>query len=113
ALLRARYVAGDAEVGARFVALADGVRYPAQGLTREQVTEIRRIKARVDSERLPRGADPVTHTKLGRGGLADVEWTVQLLQLRHGHAVDGLRTTRTPDALRAGADAGPVARARP
>ena len=41
------------------------------------------IKARVDSERLPRGADPATHTKLGRGGLADIEWTVQLLQLRH------------------------------
>ena len=59
------------------------------------VLEIRRIKARVDAERLPRGADPNTHTKLGRGGLADVEWTVQLLQLRHAHAVPGLRDTST------------------
>ena len=47
------------------------------------VREIRRIKARVEAERLPRGADPHRHTKLGPGGLADVEWTVQLLQLRH------------------------------
>jgi glutamate-ammonia-ligase adenylyltransferase len=70
------------------------------------VREIRRIKARVESERLPRGADPGTHTKLGRGGLADVEWTVQLLQLRHGAAVPGLRTTSTVDGIRAARDAG-------
>jgi [glutamine synthetase] adenylyltransferase / [glutamine synthetase]-adenylyl-L-tyrosine phosphorylase len=106
ALLRARYVAGDAGLAGRFLEMADRVRYPAGGLSREQVTEIRRIKARVDSERLPRGADPATHTKLGRGGLADVEWTVQLLQLRHAHAVAGLRTPRTLDALSAAAQAG-------
>ena len=63
--------------------LVDPLRYPAAGLTDDQVAEIRRIKARVERERLPRGADPATHTKLGRGGLADVEWTVQLLQLQH------------------------------
>ncbi|GAA1793188.1 bifunctional [glutamine synthetase] adenylyltransferase/[glutamine synthetase]-adenylyl-L-tyrosine phosphorylase [Planosporangium flavigriseum] len=106
ALLRARHVAGDADLGARFLEMADRVRYPIGGLSREQVTEIRRIKARVDSERLPRGADPATHTKLGRGGLADVEWTVQLLQLRHGHDVEALRTTRTLQALSAAADSG-------
>ena len=99
ALLRARYVAGDPELARRFLALADEVRYPRQGLDREQMTEIRRIKARVDSERIPRGADPALHAKLGRGGLADVEWTVQALQLRHGATVPGLRTTRTLDAL--------------
>ena len=87
-------------LGERFLALADRVRYPAGGLSREQVTEIRRIKARVDNERLPRGADPATHAKLGRGGLADVEWAVQLLQLRHGHEVAAcgrpVRSTRWP-----------------
>ena len=108
ALLRARYVAGDRELADRFLALADRVRYPAGGLTAEQVKEIRRIKARVDTERLPRGADPATHAKLGRGGLADVEWAVQLLQLRYGHRVEGLRTTRTLDALAAARDAGLV-----
>ena len=108
ALLRARFVCGDPGVGERFLALADRVRYPGGGLTREQITEIRRIKARVDTERLPRGADPLTHTKLGRGGLSDVEWTVQLLQLRHGHTVAGLRTTRTLPALAAAREAGLV-----
>ncbi|OLB81495.1 MAG: bifunctional glutamine-synthetase adenylyltransferase/deadenyltransferase [Actinobacteria bacterium 13_2_20CM_2_71_6] len=101
ALLRARYVAGDVALGQRFLALADKVRYPVGGLTREQVTEIRRIKARVDSERLPRGADPALHAKLGRGGLADIEWTVQLLQLRYGDELPELRTTRTLPALEA------------
>src|SRR5436305_1399710 len=101
ALLRARYVAGDPELGARFGELADRIRFPAGGPTREQILDIRRIKARVDSERLPRGADPALHAKLGRGGLADVEWTVQLLQLRYGHDLPALRTTRTLAALEA------------
>ncbi|MFI7574062.1 bifunctional [glutamine synthetase] adenylyltransferase/[glutamine synthetase]-adenylyl-L-tyrosine phosphorylase [Micromonospora sp. NPDC049497] len=108
ALLRARFVCGDADLGAEFVALVDPVRYPADGLTREQVIEIRRIKARVETERLPRGADPATHTKLGRGGLADVEWAAQLLQLRHAGAYPELRGTRTLDALIAARDAGLV-----
>ncbi|MFI7081397.1 bifunctional [glutamine synthetase] adenylyltransferase/[glutamine synthetase]-adenylyl-L-tyrosine phosphorylase [Micromonospora sp. NPDC049903] len=106
ALLRARCVCGDADLGTRFEQLVDPVRYPADGLTREQVVEIRRIKARVETERLPRGADPATHTKLGRGGLADVEWAVQLLQLQHAGAHPSLRGTRTLDALVAARDAG-------
>jgi glutamate-ammonia-ligase adenylyltransferase len=108
ALLRARFVCGDPDLGKRFLALADRVRYPEGGLSQEQVTEIRRIKARVDTERLPRGADPATHAKLGRGGLADVEWAVQLLQLRHGAVVAGLRTPRTLAALSAAQSAGLV-----
>jgi glutamate-ammonia-ligase adenylyltransferase len=99
ALLRAEPVAGDPELGRQFLALIDPLRYPAAGLSSDQVAEIRRIKARVDSERLPRGADPATHTKLGRGGLADVEWTVQLLQLQHAAAHPELRVTSTVGAL--------------
>jgi glutamate-ammonia-ligase adenylyltransferase len=101
ALLRAEPIAGDAELGERFRALADRVRWPRGGIDAAAVREIRRIKARVEAERLPRGADPATHTKLGRGGLADVEWTVQLLQLRHAHRIPALRTTSTLAALRA------------
>ncbi len=99
ALLRAVPVAGDPDIGAEFVAMIDPIRYPAEGLTSEQIAEIRRIKARVERERLPRGADPATHTKLGRGGLADVEWTVQLLQLCTGAAVPELRVPSTTEAL--------------
>lgn len=106
ALLRAEPMAGDEELGARFIELADPLRYPADGLSEEEVREIRRLKARMETERLPRGADPTLHTKLGRGGLSDVEWTVQLLQMRHGWSEPGLRTTRTRTALAAARDAG-------
>ncbi|MGH8971456.1 MAG: bifunctional [glutamine synthetase] adenylyltransferase/[glutamine synthetase]-adenylyl-L-tyrosine phosphorylase, partial [Actinomycetes bacterium] len=110
ALLRAEPVAGDEDLGRRFVELIDPKRYPDGGLEAGAVREVRRIKARVEAERLPRGADPARHTKLGPGGLADVEWTVQLLQLRHGARVAGLRTTRTLAALEAAREAGLVER---
>ncbi|RHW23864.1 bifunctional [glutamine synthetase] adenylyltransferase/[glutamine synthetase]-adenylyl-L-tyrosine phosphorylase [Nocardioides immobilis] len=106
ALLRADAVVGDLEVREQFTALIDPLRYPAGGLAEDDVIEVRRIKARVDNERLPRGADPALHFKLGRGGLADIEWTVQLLQLRHGADVPGLRTTQTLAALAAATEAG-------
>jgi len=111
ALLRARWVCGDESLGREFERLADSIRYPSGGLTREQVIEIRRIKARVETERLPRGADPNTHTKLGRGGLSDVEWAVQLTQLRHAYALPDLRRTQTLEALDAELKAGLVDRA--
>ena len=105
ALLRADAVAGDADLGRRFLLMADKTRYPAGGVSADTVREIRRIKARVDAERLPRGADPNTHTKLGRGGLADIEWTVQLLQLRYASEIDALHNTSTLETLDAIAEA--------
>ncbi len=105
ALLRADAVAGDADLRARFTELIDPLRFPAGGISQDDVIEVRRIKARVDNERLPRGADRQTHLKLGRGGLADVEWTVQLLQMRHAGTVEALRTPQTLPALEAAAEA--------
>ncbi|MFG2920986.1 bifunctional [glutamine synthetase] adenylyltransferase/[glutamine synthetase]-adenylyl-L-tyrosine phosphorylase [Streptomyces sp. NPDC048305] len=101
ALLRAEPMAGDEQLGRAFVELIDPLRYPVEGLGDDAVREIRRLKARMESERMPRGADPTLHTKLGRGGLSDVEWTVQLMQMQHGWAEPGLRTTRTRQALAA------------
>ena len=94
ALLRARPVAGDAELGARFMALATEVLW-GRPVSDEVVRDIRRMKARIERERLPPGADPQFHLKLGRGSLSDVEWTAQLLQLRSGTAATG-----TVEALR-------------
>lgn len=99
ALLRAEPVVGDAGLKQRFADLIDPLRYPEAGLSQHDLVEIRRIKARVEDERMPRGADPATHFKLGRGGLADVEWTIQVLQLQHAGAVPALRTTKTLEAL--------------
>ena len=100
ALLRAAPVVGDPDLLEQFRELIDPLRFPERGLTHDDVVEIRRIKARVDSERLPRGADPATHFKLGRGGLSDVEWTVQLLQMQHAGEIPEMRTTKTLEALR-------------
>ncbi|MFF3977199.1 bifunctional [glutamine synthetase] adenylyltransferase/[glutamine synthetase]-adenylyl-L-tyrosine phosphorylase [Streptomyces sp. NPDC055808] len=108
ALLRAEVMAGDRDLGSRFIELIDPLRYPVEGLGDDAVREIRRLKARMESERMPRGADPTLHTKLGRGGLSDVEWTVQLLQMRHAWELPGLRTTRTRQALAAAHAAGLV-----
>jgi glutamate-ammonia-ligase adenylyltransferase len=105
ALLRARPMAGDDTLAADFVKLIDPIRYP-ESVSEQDVREIRRIKARVESERLPRGADPARHLKLGRGGLSDVEWLVQLLQLQHAGKHPELRTTSTLEALAAAADLG-------
>jgi [glutamine synthetase] adenylyltransferase / [glutamine synthetase]-adenylyl-L-tyrosine phosphorylase len=111
ALLRAEFAAGDEDVGAAFMTLADEVRYPADGIGPEAVMQIRRLKARMEAERMPRGVEPALHLKLGPGGLADVEWVAQLLQLRHASAVPGLRTTRTLAALAAGSGAGLISAA--
>lgn len=98
ALLRARGVAGDAALLADFEAVADEVRYPAS-IGEQEVREVKRIKARVENERLPQGADPSRHLKLGRGSLSDVEWFVQLVQLQRAAAIPALRTTSTLEAL--------------
>ncbi|WP_439690796.1 bifunctional [glutamine synthetase] adenylyltransferase/[glutamine synthetase]-adenylyl-L-tyrosine phosphorylase [Curtobacterium sp. SP.BCp] len=108
ALLRARGAVGDAGLLRDFEHLADRTRYPER-IDDHAVREVRRIKARVESERLPRGADPARHLKLGRGSLSDVEWFVQLLQLQHALTVPGLRTTSTLEALAAATEAGLVA----
>ncbi len=105
ALLRARGVAGDGELMADFERLADSVRYPS-AISDRDVREVKRIKARVENERLPQGADPARHLKLGRGSLSDVEWLVQLHQLVHGASSPELRTTSTLEALDACVDLG-------
>ena len=108
ALLRARPVAGSEELGRAFIELIDPYRYPRE-FTAEQAQQVRRMKARVEHERMPHGADRTRQLKLGRGGLSDVEWLVQLIQLQHAHEVQGLRTTSTLEALNAAVDANLVA----
>jgi glutamate-ammonia-ligase adenylyltransferase len=100
ALLRARVIAGSEELVSAFTELIDQYRYP-QEVAPSAVTEIRRIKARVETERLPQGADPKRHLKLGRGSLSDVEWLVQLMQLSNGAKHPSIRTPKTLEALEA------------
>lgn len=83
AYLRARPVAGDVELGREMEALISGFVF-ASALSDTELREIRRIKARLERERVPPGEDAQFHLKLGRGSLWDVEWTVQLAQLQTG-----------------------------
>lgn len=101
ALLRARPAAGDPDLGAAFIAMINPLRYPEHGLDQGALLEMRKLKARMEAERLPRGADPTRHTKLGRGGLSDVEWVAQLLQLQHAYDHPSLQTTATISAIEA------------
>ncbi len=97
-LLRARHVAGDRDLGRRFVAHAQEVAYPAADAD-DAVAPMRRMKARLEKERIPKRVEPERHLKLGPGGLSDVEWTVQLLQQLHGGARRVIRSTSTMEAL--------------
>ncbi|RCK69496.1 bifunctional [glutamine synthetase] adenylyltransferase/[glutamine synthetase]-adenylyl-L-tyrosine phosphorylase [Desertihabitans brevis] len=105
AMIRATVGAGDAALAEQVLAAVAPLRWPEGGLDATQRREIRRLKARMEAERLPRGARPERHTKLGPGGLSDVEWTVQMLQLEHAHRLPALRTTETLGALRAAREA--------
>lgn len=100
ALLRARVIAGSDDLVRAFTALIDQYRYPDK-VEPAAIVEIRRIKARVETERLPLGADPKRHLKLGRGSLSDVEWLVQLLQLTNGSKHPSIQTPKTLEALKA------------
>jgi [glutamine synthetase] adenylyltransferase / [glutamine synthetase]-adenylyl-L-tyrosine phosphorylase len=97
-LLKARPVAGDAAVSERFAALIEPFVY-RDPFPEDSVREVRRMKARIERERIPPNEDPNFHLKLGRGSLSDVEFTVQLLQLQHGACHPEVRTTSTIDAL--------------
>lgn len=108
ALLRARPAAGPGDLLEEFIATVDPIRYGPEPTT-SQLRDIRLLKARMETERLPRGIEPNRHVKLGPGGLSDVEWVVQLIQLRHAGRVEELRTTSTLGALSAEVEAGLVA----
>jgi glutamate-ammonia-ligase adenylyltransferase len=104
-LLRARPVTGDPDVGQRFRRLVESHVY-RDDFDEESAREVRRMKARVERERIPPGEDPQFHLKLGRGSLSDVEFTVQLLQLQHAGTVPSLREPSTVKALQGLRDAG-------
>jgi glutamate-ammonia-ligase adenylyltransferase len=97
AMARARFAAGDRGVADRFLDVLAPFVWE-QPVSTEERREIRRIKARVERERIPAGEDPQFHLKLGPGSLSDVEFCAQLLQLEHG--VRHTNTIATLDQLR-------------
>jgi glutamate-ammonia-ligase adenylyltransferase len=105
ALLRARFVAGDEPLGRRFVSNAQDFAYP-EALTQEQVVAIRRMRVRMEEERVRPAEARRFHFKLGYGSLADVQFATELALMRHGAWVPEVRRTHTLEALEALAAAG-------
>jgi glutamate-ammonia-ligase adenylyltransferase len=97
ALTKARFVAGDEGLGRQFIALTQEVVY-GRGLTGEELTKVRRMRDRVATERGDQ-RQVRWEFKTGPGGLMDIEFLVQALQLQHGHAHPALRTPHTLNAL--------------
>lgn len=100
ALIKARVSAGSGALGERLIESTRELAFPRQ-LAAGAVAEIRRLKARMERERVPRGTDPRRHLKLGPGGMSDVEFTIQILQRAHGHERADMQTPNTLQALEA------------
>jgi glutamate-ammonia-ligase adenylyltransferase len=97
-LLRARIVAGNEQLGLRFLGWAQDFAYP-QRLTVDRVSEIRHMRERMERERVRPPEAAKFHFKLGYGSLADVQFAVELALMRFGGEHPEIRTTRTLDAI--------------
>jgi [glutamine synthetase] adenylyltransferase / [glutamine synthetase]-adenylyl-L-tyrosine phosphorylase len=99
ALLRARAVAGDADLGRRFELNAADVAYPPEGITMDRVAEVRAMRDRIERERVRPPEAARFHLKLGEGSLADVQFAVELSLMRFGGPHPEMRTRRTLEAI--------------
>ncbi|MGH2807186.1 MAG: bifunctional [glutamine synthetase] adenylyltransferase/[glutamine synthetase]-adenylyl-L-tyrosine phosphorylase, partial [Actinomycetota bacterium] len=102
ALIKARAAAGDPEVGSRFIDMTRPRAFPGE-VTQAALAEIRHLKARMERERVPRGTEPRRHIKMGPGGVADIEFAIQMIQMQQAHAHPELRVPGTIEALEAAA----------
>ena len=98
ALTRARPVAGDEGLGRRFCSFAEDFAYP-EYLPLDRIGEIRRMRERIERERVKPPEAAKFHLKLGRGSLADVQFAVELSLMRFGGSHPEVRTPRTLDAI--------------
>lgn len=96
ALIRARFCAGDAALGARVMALATLAAYEGGPPATE---EMHRLRLRMERE-LGRERPRRKELKVGRGGLLDIEFVAQWLQMKHG-SDERVRTPDTGEALEA------------
>ncbi|TNF45950.1 bifunctional [glutamate--ammonia ligase]-adenylyl-L-tyrosine phosphorylase/[glutamate--ammonia-ligase] adenylyltransferase, partial [bacterium] len=107
ALTKARWVAGDGEFGKDITDTIDETTYSST-IGIEEVREIRRVRERMENEIAGESSGQFHDIKVGEGGLVDIEFAVQVLQLYHGHDLPEVRTTSTMAALMALKDSGLV-----
>jgi [glutamine synthetase] adenylyltransferase / [glutamine synthetase]-adenylyl-L-tyrosine phosphorylase len=99
ALIKARFVAGDPALGKAIEKVTESFAYGG-GLSQEGVGEIHHLRMRMERE-LAREDDTRFNLKKGRGGLVDIEFLTQMLQLAHGCRYPKLRRRETLRALKA------------
>ncbi|MFQ5483456.1 MAG: hypothetical protein ACE5ER_11945, partial [Nitrospinaceae bacterium] len=97
AMTRARWVAGNQDLGERFLQVAHAFAYRPK-LDYGSLIEIARLRERMEKE-LAQEAQKGKNVKLGAGGIADIEFTVQILQLMQGKRYPQLRQTNTLEVL--------------
>jgi len=97
ALIKARACAGDLELGRRFLRELEPWIYPRY-LGMAEIAEIKSLKRRIE-ERTIRGGDESREVKTGHGGIRDIEFVVQFLQLLHGGELHEVRTGNTLQAM--------------
>ena len=103
ALLKARPIAGEVDLGSRFLKQVEPFIFEASADTIR--ADVRHMKARIEEELHKRGRS-WGEVKLGEGSIRDVEFVTQYLQLAHGQDQPGLRSANTLDALNRLAQAG-------
>lgn len=106
AMTRARFVAGKPELGEKFLEVAHEFTYRPK-LEYGSLIEISRLRERMEKE-LAHEATKGKNIKLGYGGLADIEFAMQILQLMHGGRHPRLRATNTLEVLKLFAEYGMV-----
>lgn len=104
ALIKARPVAGDMAFGDEFIRMIQPFVYQRylDGVTLTEIkADIRRTKARIEERLVSEGATLEKHVKLGPGGIRDIEFTVQCLQMIHGAKRKSLCSHNTLEVLAA------------
>ena len=104
ALIKARPVAGDMEFGDEFMRMIQPFVYQRylDGVTLTEIkADIRRTKARIEERLISENTSLERHVKLGPGGIRDIEFTVQCLQMIHGAKRKSLCSHNTLETLAA------------
>src|SRR3972149_1608961 len=96
ALIKARFVAGDRSLGTDAERVAEDFAY-GKGLTQEGIGEIHHLRMRMERELAQEDLSRF-NLKKGKGGMVDIEFLTQMLQLSHGCPFPGVRQRRTREA---------------
>ncbi len=97
AYIKARAVAGDIALGREFLAKLNPWIY-RRYLSRADINGIRALKRRIEQHTRDDGAE-VRNVKTGQGGIRDIEFVIQFLQLLNGGDLPELRTGNTMEAI--------------